>query len=145
MLLGEFEGKIGDKQRVALPKQFRSILGDKIIITKGFERSLIIVSEKNYSALLEGTEGKPFITKEIRETQRYLLGGASYIKLDSKGRIIVPEYLRNHAGLTYDVVFLGIQRYVEVWDKETWKKHSQKLTQTIETVAQRLSGERKDE
>ena len=77
MLLGQYESKIGDKHQVGLPKKFREVLGERLIITKGFENCLIIVSENNWKTLLEGTEGKPFISKSAREMQRFLLGNAS--------------------------------------------------------------------
>ena len=73
MLIGQYEGKVDVKGRTAFPKKFREILGDKLIVTQGYENSLIVVSEENWKALLEGTEGKPFIQSETRETQRFLL------------------------------------------------------------------------
>ena len=97
MLLGQYEGKVGEKSRTALPKKLREIIGEKLIITLGYENSLIIVPEAGWKALLEGTEGRPFIEKPARETQRYLLGGATFVELDSKGRFVIPEYLRRFA------------------------------------------------
>ena len=79
MLLGQYDGKIDAKGRTAFPKKFREILGDKLIVTLGYENSLIVVSEENWKAFLEGTEGRPFIESETRETQRFLLGGASNV------------------------------------------------------------------
>src|SRR5664279_4974049 len=113
MLIGQYEGKIGEKHQAALPKKFREELGDKLIITKGFENCLIIVSEENWKTLLEGTEGKPFTSKSTREMQRFLLGNASDVDLDTKGRFVIPEYLRNFANITEDIVFVGISRFVE--------------------------------
>lgn len=139
MLIGQFEGRLDAKSRTALPSKFRSILGDSLIVTKGFERSLIIVSEADYTQLLEGTEGKPFTEKATRETQRFLLGGASFTSLDKKGRFIIPEYLKSHAVLREEIVFLGIQRYIEVWDKTTWEEYSGSLESRIEGIAERLT------
>src|SRR3989338_4735339 len=114
MLLGQFKGIVGEKSRIALPKKLREIIGEKLIITLGYENSLIIVSEIGWKALLEGTEGKPFIEKPARETQRYLLGGANNIELDSKGRFVIPEYLRRFAKIKTEAVFLGLSRYIEL-------------------------------
>lgn len=141
MLIGQYWGKVGEKFRIAFPKKFRDVLGDKVIVTKGFEGSLIVVSEEGWKALLEGTQGKPFTTSSARETQRFLLGGASLVELDDKGRFILPEYLRNYAGLTDEVVFLGISRYVEIWDKKRWEEYEKDLTKNISGIAERLSKE----
>lgn len=139
MLLGQYESKIGAKNRVALPKKIRESLGDKLIITKGYENSLIIVSEDGWKALLEGTEGKPFIQSEARETQRFILGGASFIELDSKGRFIVPVYLRVFAHIEEEVVFLGLSRYVELWDKKRWVEYSKNLENNIDRISEKLT------
>ena len=143
MLLGQHEGKIDEKGRVALPKKFREILGEKIIVTLGYENSLIIVSEDNWKQLLEGTEGRPFIEYETRETQRFLLGGASLVTLDSKGRFILPPYLRTFGEIKDEVVFLGLSKYVEVWDKKKWEEYRKKLEENIENISQRLTKEEK--
>lgn len=141
MLLGQYDGKIGEKHQAALPKKFRDQLGDKLIITKGFENCLIVVSEGNWKTLLEGTEGKPFTNKNTRELQRFLLGNATYVELDTKGRFVIPEFLRNFAGVKSDIVFAGIQRFVEIWDKEQWEEHQKGLSATITSIAEKLSEE----
>ena len=138
MLLGQYEGKVGAKGRAAFPKKFRETLGDKLIITFGYENSLIVVSEQNWHSLLEGTEGKPFIQSEARETQRFLLGGAVEVELDSKGRFILPSFLRQFAGIKEEIIFLGISRYVEIWDKEHWIEYRKNLENNIERISQKL-------
>lgn len=144
MLLGQQESRVDQKNRIGFPKRFRAVLGEKLIVTHGYEKSLIIVSEEGWKALLEGTEGKPFIQSEARETQRFLLGGASFIALDSKGRFILPHYLKTFANIQEEVIFLGLSRYVELWGKEQWDVYHEKLVKNIDTIANRLTrnGER---
>lgn len=141
MLLGQYEGKLGEKHQAGLPKRFREVLGDTIIITKGFENCLFIVSVAEWQTLLEGTEGKPFTSKATRELQRFFLGNATEITLDVKGRFVIPEYLREFAGLHDELIFAGIKRYVEVWDTNTWHEHQKELSNKIENIAERLQGD----
>ncbi len=143
MLIGQYESKIDEKGRTALPKRFREILGEKIIVTLGYENSLIIVSEENWNQLLQGTEGRPFIEYETRETQRFLLGGASPVELDSKGRFILPSYLREFGKIKDEIVFLGLSKYVEIWDKKRWAEYRSGLEKNIEGISQRLVREEK--
>ncbi len=138
MLLGQYEGKIGEKHQAGLPKKFREVLGDTIIVTKGFEHCLFIVSLAEWETLLEGTEGKPFTSKATRELQRFLLGNATQVELDTKGRFVIPEYLRAFAGLKEEIVFAGINRYVEVWDKGQWDDHQKELSKKIESIAEMI-------
>ena len=143
LLLGQYEGKVGAKGRLAFPKKFREILGDRLIVTQGYENSLIVVSEQSWQALLEGTEGLPWTFGPARETQRFILGGASQIELDAKGRFILPVYLRAYAKIATEVVFVGLSRYVEIWDKRGWDLYRKNLEKNIETIAERL-GQGKD-
>lgn len=144
MLLSQYSGKVGVKGRLAFPKKFREILGDRLIVTVGYENSLIVVSEEGWRRLLEGTEGKPFTFGAARETQRFILGGASEIILDSKGRFILPLYLREYAKIENEVVFVGLSRYVEIWDKSTWEEYRKNLEKNIATIAERLNEDKKD-
>ena len=138
MLLGQFEGIVGEKSRIALPKKLREIIGSKLIITLGYENALIIVSEEGWKAILEGTEGRPFIEKPARETQRYLLGGATFVELDTKGRFVIPDYLRRFAKIKTEVVFLGLSRYVELWDKKIWVAYRLDLEKNIDKISDKL-------
>ena len=137
MLLGQFVSLVRNS-RMGFPKKFRETLGDKLIVTKGFEKSLIVVGEEGWKALLEGTEAAPFINKEARQTQRFLLGGAAFIELDEKSRFILPEYLRLHAGIAEEAVFVGMSRFVEIWDKNEWEAYSKDLQANISEVATKL-------
>ena len=147
MLIGQYEAKIDKKGRTAIPKKFREILGHNIIITLGYESSLIVVSQSQWQALLEGTAGRPFIEYETRETQRFLLGGASSLELDNKGRLILPSYLREFAKIEEEIIFLGLSRYIEIWDKKRWEEYQVHLEKNIERISSRLvkKGDKKNE
>lgn len=139
MVIGQYEGKIGEKYQVAIPKKFREVLGDKLIITKGFEGCLIAVAENNWKSMLEDIEGRPFTDKISREKQRFILGNASLVELDTKGRFVLPEYLRKYAQITNDLIYVGIERFFEIWDKDKWEEQQKALTQNIETITEKLN------
>ncbi len=140
MLIGQFRIKVGEKGRIAFPKRFRDELGDKLIATYGFEGSLIVVSEKNWRSLLEGSENKPFLLSETRDIKRFLLGGATLAELDRQGRFILPDYLREYSNLRDEVVFVGQENYVEVWSNTNWKEYEDANKKKIAEVAEKLVG-----
>ena len=139
MLIGRQDSKIDEKNRISFPKKFRKELGDNLVVTQGFESSLIVISVSQFDLLLEGTKGKPIIDKEAREIERFLLGNASEVELDSKGRFILPMHLKEYAGLSEEVSCLGIVRYVQIWDKKRWDEHNLELTKTIEPITEKLN------
>jgi MraZ protein len=141
MLIGRHDSKIDEKYRISFPKKFRKELGDNLIVTQGFEGSLIVISVNQLKLLLEGTEGRPIIDKNAREIERFLLGNAEQVELDDKGRFIIPTHLREYAGLAGEVSCLGIIRYVQIWDKKRWEDHNSELTKKIEPITEKLSND----
>ena len=146
MLLGQVNNKLDDKNRLSFPSKFRKELGNNLIITQNMEGSLLVVSESSYKTLLEGTENKPFILKEVREVQRFLFGSAVEIELDEKGRFILPEHLKIYSGIESEAVFVGVYNRVEIWDKKRWEEYNKAhLNKNITEIAQKLSGDRLNE
>jgi MraZ protein len=139
MLLGEVVYKVGQKHRLALPKKFRQVLGDRLIVTRGYEGCLVIVSEAEWQPLISEVESASFFDLNARASARFLLGGANEITLDSQGRFVVPDVLYDHAGLGEEVVFVGLGSWIEVWDKQRWGEVQQQLAKEGSVIAQRLA------
>ena len=139
MILGQYVGRLEEKHRIAFPKKFRQSLGTRLIITKGIDKNLIVISAKDEAVLLEGTEGKPFIDRETRQIQRYLFGNAQYATLDKQGRFLLADYLRIYAGLEKEVIFVGVRQYVEIWDKKLWEEQQNKLSEKIIDISERVT------
>ncbi len=139
MLSGQVEGKLSKKFQCAFPKNFRQELGSVLMVTKSIDECLLVVSEKNWETLLEGTKGQPFLDKATRELQRYLFGNATTIRLDGQGRFILPVYLREYAGMRKNIVFVGVQRYVEIWSSEKWISHQRSIAKSVELLTIDLS------
>ena len=143
MIFGQVNNRLDSKNRLSFPFKFRKELGDKLIITKNMEGSLLVVSQSRWKTLLEGTEDKPFILRESREIQRFLFGGAEEVELDEKGRFILPEHLKEYSGITSEAVFVGVYNRVEIWEMRRWEEYSRiHLHKNIERIAQKLSNEK---
>lgn len=138
MLLGRYDGVVGEKNRATFPKKFQDILGDRLIITKGLENCLTVTTEANWQELLAGIDDKPFTSSDRRELQRFLFGNAAPIELDRLRRFIIPEYLLAYANITSEIVYIGINERVEVWDKTEWEKRQQNVSPNVAAIADRL-------
>ena len=139
MIIGEYRSKIGEKKRVSLPKKFRDELGEEIILTRGYEDSLILVNKQMWSKIAGEVVNGSFINKNIRDTSRFLVGGATEISIDKQGRFLVPEALFEHASLKQDVVFIGLVNWIEVWDRQKWDERLKYLKSNGEDIANELS------
>lgn len=144
MFSGQYSVRVGDFYRVAFPGQYKERFGEKLIITFGFDSSLIITSEENWEALYKKEiEGKSFLLPEVRDIRRFFLGGISDLDFDKQGRFIIPDYLREYANVKVkeNVIFVWQEEYVEVWDKEKWNERQKNILKNISTIAEKLSKE----
>lgn len=146
MLIGSYAQKIGPRYRVALPSKFRQILGKKIILTRGYEGCLLVVPHKSWQELLATVAKGPFVSRAVRDTTRFLLGSAFEIELDAQGRFILPEALRTYAEIgkampagRQEAVFVGLGRWVEIWDSLQWIKRQRYLERRGVGLADRLA------
>ncbi len=139
MLIGEYTGKVGDKKRVSLPRKFREELGEEIILTRGYEDALIVVNKELWKTVASEVMNGSFIDKNIRDTSRFLVGGAKEIELDTQGRFVIPQTLFKHADLDEEVVFIGLVNWIEIWDKKKWQTRLDYLKENSDKIAKEIS------
>ncbi|MFH1561777.1 MAG: hypothetical protein ABID04_04355 [Patescibacteria group bacterium] len=138
-LLGQYQSKVSPRGRVAFPKKFRQVLGDKLIVTRGYEGCLIAVCEKDWQTISGATENKPFVFGPARDTARFLLGNAVSVDLDDQGRFVLPTHLKSYGGFAKEAVFLGLNKYVEIWSQEKWQEYQKYLSKNINQISDRLT------
>lgn len=132
MIIGQYISKLTDKDRIAVPKKFRSELGNKLIISRWYENCLILVSEESWNKLLSrlGNQDGLIITPR-REIDRFILGLSFQVDLDSQGRFVLPESLKKFSGITDDAIFVGLGDRIEIWPLTKW----QELEEDVEVRA----------
>lgn len=138
MLFGEFQHTVDDKGRVSLPAKFRSDLGERVVVSKGFEHCLSVYPVKEFEALVERLKNLPPGRKEAREFTRFLLAGSADVEVDSHGRVFLPANLREYAGLEREVVLIGVSNRVEIWDKQAYETFSKRADTEFEALAEKL-------
>lgn len=140
MLIGSYTGIVNEKRRIAVPKKFLQELGEKQVTAKWYEDCLILVSHNFWENLLDRlTGGRRAIDLGVRDIERFILGSAFEVEPDDQGRIIIPEILVEYAGLSKEVVFVGLIDRVEIWAKEVWDKKSFELSKTTKEYIEVLS------
>jgi MraZ protein len=99
----------------------------------------MIVSAKNWQAVVGQVTNRKLTLGPARATDRFLLGSAFEVELDSQGRFIIPKYLRQYADITGEVVFLGVGNRVELWSQTKWANYEQYLDKNISQLGEKLS------
>jgi MraZ protein len=139
MIIGEYQSKIGDKKRIALPKKMRDEIGNQLILTRGYENCLVLVNRKMWETVAKEVINGSFINSNIRETSRFLVGSAVEVEPDIQGRFVIPQALFEHGKFNEEVVFIGLVNWIEIWDKEQWDKKLKQLQAKSSEIANEIS------
>lgn len=139
MLIGEYEHTLDEKNRVSLPRQFRTGLGKKIVMTRGLDNCLFVYPKKSFEKVVAKLDEMSFASQDKRGFSRFILSGAAEIDVDAAGRVLIPEHQREFAKLSKTLVFAGVSDRVEVWDKEAWKQYKSAIESKAESMAETLS------
>ena len=138
MLIGEYSHTIDSKGRMIVPAKFRTELGERFIVTKGFDGCLYGYSLEEWKNIEEKIKTLPLITgKDARNFTRFFFSSAIECELDAQGRILIAQKLREHAGLIKDVIVIGVSTRIEIWSKENWEAYND--NQDSDDIAEKMS------
>jgi MraZ protein len=138
MFSGEYTYSIDEKKRLAVPAKFRQLLGKKAMITRGLDQCLFLYPAKEWQVLAKKISKLPLAQADARSFSRLMLGGAMEVNFDNLGRILIPDYLKNYAGLKKKVIFVGLYDRIEVWDEAEFQKYKKKTEMAAGDIAERL-------
>lgn len=138
MLIGEYIHNIDPKKRFAIPSKFRKELGDKVIITMGLDSCLFLFPLNEWKILAEKLAKLPIGQQDTRSFVRRFLAGASEIEIDQLGRVLVPDTLKEYAGLKKRIVIAGLFNRLEIWDEDNWKSYKNSSEKNTDRIAERL-------
>ena len=139
MLIGEYQTKLTDKNRIAVPAEFRKLLGKKIVVTKGYEGCLILTSADAFQKFVEPLKNGPFFSKAVRDSTRFLVGSAYQVDLDEQGRFVVPPSLLTYSGIKASAVFTGLNTWIELWNKTKWDERMKDVEVNAAEIAETLN------
>lgn len=125
LLTGEYKNTLDEKGRIMFPSKLRAgISSNVMIVTKAIERCLWLFTTEeweNMSAKLMAN-ASPF-SEQNRIIMRRFIAPAQEIEFDKSGRLSIPQSLREYASLSKDCVFLGEQKFIELWDAQSYENY----------------------
>jgi MraZ protein len=138
MFMGEYQHNLDIKGRIFLPAKFRDSLGELFVATKGLDKCLFIYPRDEWAILEDKLKKLPIGKPEARAFVRFFFAGAAELEYDKQGRVLLPNNLREYAGLDKDVVVLGVSNRIEIWDKQTWDDYNNAVGPTVTQIAENL-------
>lgn len=138
MFYGEFDYKIDDKGRIPVPPKFRNTYKDGIVLMASAENCITGYTTAEWKKLSETLTNSPLSRAKMRRLNRAIFATAFNTVIDGQGRIAIPAPLREYAQITDDIVIVGVNTYLEIWNKALWEEEKtisrEQAWQTIESL-----------
>ncbi len=127
-LTGTFTRSVDDKQRITIPKELRSALGEQregtFYVAPGTDGSLAIYDEDAFVRLGQRLADAPPAQRDVRAFGRLFYAQAHRVELDKQGRLRLPGSLSDWADLGKEAVLVGVGDHLELWNTARWEKYS---------------------
>lgn len=127
MFLGTSDHNLDSKGRIILPSEFRAELGDNFYITMGFNRCVQAMSEDEFDRLREQIRQLP--ADKALSLQYLLISPAKLVSPNGQGRVLIPQKLREDAGLSGEVTVVGMDSRIEIWGKAAFAEFMERQKQ----------------
>lgn len=138
MLIGEYRHSIDSKKRLSLPAKFRKEIGREVVMTHGLDNCIFVYPKKEWAKISEELSKLGVGQADKRSFNRFILGGAVETPVDSLGRVLVPDFLKEFAGLKDKVALVGVHNRVEIWEDSKWQTYKKKVQKEADTLAEKL-------
>lgn len=139
MFIGEYQHNVDEKGRIAVPTKFRPDLSKGAVVTRGLDRCLFVYPMEQWKELAGKLASMPISQSKSRAFARLMLAGAMDVSLDKQGRMVLPEYLREYAGMKKKVVVAGLYDRLEIWEENAWNKYKTETEKDSNEIAEALS------
>jgi MraZ protein len=139
MFLGEFQHNLDEKGRLAIPARYREELGERFIITRGFDRCLIGFPMERWEQVAAKADALSLAQSDSRQLRRALFANAEPVEFDRQGRVLISQNLRDYAGLDGQVAIVGNNTFFEIWSRERWQDELAKLDAKSSELAEGLA------
>ncbi|MDP2905633.1 MAG: division/cell wall cluster transcriptional repressor MraZ [Candidatus Omnitrophota bacterium] len=142
MFYGEFSHSIDRKGRLIMPAKFREAAKanfiEKFFLTRGLDKCLFMFSEEEWRSQENKFKALSFTKQQARTFNRLYFSGAMDATADRQGRILLPQYLKDFAGIKKDVVIVGVSNRIEIWAKDLWLEFYGNSRQSYEEIAEKM-------
>jgi MraZ protein len=138
MLIGQYTHTIDDKKRISVPKNWKKVFGKSVVVTRGLDSCIFIYTTSEWKKIADKLAQTSMGSRDARDLNRFFLSGATEVEVDSAGRILVPDYLKDFAKLKEKVVMAGLYSRAEIWNESEWEKKQKEVSNKADDVASKL-------
>ena len=126
MFLGQHERQI-ERGKVLLPAAFAAHLDSRSVLTRGFDRNLLVFPAAHWQSLAARLAGLAVTKADARQLRRHLFAGAQPLSLDAAGWMALPSELADYGALEETAVLVGVYDYAEIWSPDRWSTAQEQI------------------
>ena len=136
---GHFDYSLDAKNRLNVPPKFRAAFSDGMVLVRGLDPCVWLWAPDAFEQFTGQVLGNlnP-VSAERRKLTRAMAGHSFDAELDAAGRVTLPQSLIEHAGISKDLVVVGVLDYLEVWSRERWLADQPELSADVAEIAEGL-------
>ena len=142
MFYGEYKHSIDRKGRLILPAKIRDVSKeygiDRFFLTRGLDKCIFMFSADEWRTQEQRFKNMSFTKQETRNFNRIFFSGAVDVVPDKQGRFIIPQFLKDYAGIRRDTIVIGISNRIEIWDKELWSNYYKNSSESFEQISENM-------
>ena len=138
MFLGQFQHNLDDKGRLMIPARYRDLLAAGAYITQGFDKCLMVMTDVYFTQVYDRINAMNLADPSARLLRRQIFANAFPVEVDKVGRILIPQLLRQFAGIETEAIVAGQNKYFEIWLPSAWNDQMTQI-QNTEANNQRYS------
>ena len=136
MFLGQFRHNLDDKGRLTVPARFREALAQEgAYVMSGFDQNLMVLTPDSFNRISERLNEMNTTDASLRLLRRLIFPSADLLTLDKAGRFLIPQYLRDSAGIVNEILVVGVGNHIELWAPDRWELQLAKLRDTTANEA----------
>lgn len=138
MLIGEYIHSVDEKNRISLPIKFRKEMGKTVVLAPGLDASIFMFTTKEWEKISGRLAEASMVQTDILRFNRFMFGGATTVDVDSQGRVLVPDFLKERAGIKAKAAVVGVHNRIELWNDKKWAEYKKGVETEADGLAQKL-------
>jgi MraZ protein len=136
---GTFDYSLDAKNRLTVPARYRAALSDGVVLAMGLERCVALWTPPGYDEYTQASlAGFHPLSPEAQKLKRFFAANSLETELDAAGRVMLPTFLIEHAGLEKEVVVTGSGDALEIWSRATWAQYNAALASAVTDITAHL-------
>lgn len=143
-LLGEFECRIDEKNRIIFPSKLKKQLPPsaegKFTIINGIDPCLDMYPQNEWDIIVETINKLDLFKVENRIFVHHYYKGLFSTALDSQNRLLLPKTQFSYAGIDKDIILFAYANRIEIWDKDQYNERFMTKPVDFPQMAERVMG-----